>query len=87
MPSIQIKHVPEEVHCQLKSQAVNSGKSLQQYMLNLVCRQADFVTIEEMIARKRAEAIAYGEIHLDRDMIVEIICDEREARERSLPAN
>ncbi len=79
--------MPEEVHLKLKSQAVNSGKSLQQYLLDLVCRQADIVSIEEMIARKRAEAIAFGEVHLDRDMIVEVIRDEREARERSLPAN
>lgn len=86
MPTIQIKNVPERVHRQLKSRAANSGMSLQPYMLDLVCRQAEIVTIEEMIARKRAEAIAYGEVHVDRDLIVEVIRDERESRERSLPA-
>lgn len=87
MPTIQIKGVPDRVHRRLKSQAANSGRSLQQYMLDLVCRQADIVAIEEMIARNRAEAIAYGEVHIDPNMIVEIIRNEREARERSLPTN
>lgn len=87
MPTIQIKNVSERVHRQLKSQAANSGVSLQQYMLNLVCRQADIVTIEEKGARKRAEAIAYGEADVDSTMIVQIIREEREARERSLLAN
>lgn len=79
MPAIQIKHVPEEVHRRLKSQAANSGKSLQQYMLDLACRQADIVTIEEMIARMRAEAIEFGERSVDRDLIVEIIRADRES--------
>ena len=52
---------------------------MQQYMLDVVCRQADIATIEELIARKRAEAIAYGEVSLDRDMIVEIIRADRES--------
>ena len=84
MPTIQIKNVPERVHRQLKSQAAISGMSLQQYMLDLVCQQADTVTIEEMIARKRAEAIAYGEVNVDPNIIVQVIREEREARERSL---
>lgn len=86
MPTFQIKHVPEEVHRRLKSQAANSGKSLQQHMLDLACRQADIITIEEMIARKRAEAIAYGEVNLDPNTIVEVIRYEREARDWTLGA-
>lgn len=79
MATIQIKHVPDEVHRKLRTRAANSGKSLQQYMLEMACRQADIVTMEEMIARKRAEAIAYGEVSVDRDMIVEIIRADRES--------
>ena len=79
MATIQIKHVPDDVHRKLRTRAANSGKSLQQYMLDVVCRQADIATIEELIARKRAEAIAYGEVSLDRDMIVEIIRADRES--------
>ena len=65
MATIQIKHVPDDVHRKLRTRAANSGKSLQQYMLEMACRQADIVTMEEMIARKRAEAIAYGEVDVD----------------------
>lgn len=79
MATIQIKHVPDDVHRKLRTRAANSGKSLQQYMLDVVSRQADIATIEELIARKRAEAIAYGEVDLDRDMIVEIIRADRES--------
>ena len=79
MATIQIKHIPDEVHRKLRTRAAISGKSLQQYMLEMVCRQADIVTMEEMIARKRAEAIAYGETSVDRDLIVEIIRADRES--------
>ena len=79
MATIQIKHVPDDVHRKLRTRAANSGKSLQQYMLDVVCKQADIVTIEEMIARKRADAIAYGETSIDRDLVVEIIRADRES--------
>ncbi len=48
-------------------------------MLDVVCKQADIVTIEEMIARMRAEAIEFGERSVDRDLIVEIIRADRES--------
>ena len=79
MATIQIKHVPDDVHRKLRTRAANSGKSLQQYMLEMACRQADIVTMEEMIARKRSEAIAYGEVDLDPDLIVEIIRADRDS--------
>ena len=79
MATIQIKHVPDEVHRKLRTRAANSGKSLQQYMLDMACRQADIATMEEMIARMRSEALAYGEVDLDPDLIVEIIRADRDS--------
>ena len=79
MATIQIKHVPDDIHRKLRTRAANSGKSLQQYMLEMACRQADIVTMEEMIARKRSEAITYGEVDLDPDLIVEIIRADRDS--------
>ena len=79
MPTIQIKHVPEDVHRKLRTRAASAGQSLQKYMLGVVCQQADITTIEEMIARKRTEAIACEEENLDRDMIVEIIRADRDS--------
>lgn len=80
MATIQIKHVPDEVHRKLRIRAANSGKSLQQYMLDMACRQADIATMEEMIARMRAEAIEFGETSVDPDLIVEVIRAERDSR-------
>ena len=53
---------------------------MQNYMLEVVCKQADIVTIEEMLARKRAEALAFGAVEVNRDLIVEIIRNDRDSR-------
>ena len=79
MATIQIRNVPAEVHDQLQRRASNSGRSLQQYMLDAVCREAEMASMEELLARNRAEALAYGEIDLDPEIIVEIIRSDRES--------
>lgn len=79
MATIQIKHIPEDVHRKLRIRAAAAGQSLQQYMLDAVCKQADLASAEELLARKRAEALAYGESHLDRSKIVEVIRADRES--------
>ena len=80
MATIQIKHIPDDVHRKLRIRAASAGQSLQQYMLDAVCRQADHASAEEMLARKRAAALAHGESDLDPDLIVEIIRADRESR-------
>ncbi|WP_420446883.1 FitA-like ribbon-helix-helix domain-containing protein [Candidatus Poriferisodalis sp.] len=79
MATIQIKHVPDEVHDKLKRRAATTGQSLQQYMLDAVCREAEMASIEELLARKRVDALVYGENELDMDMVVEIIRADRES--------
>ena len=79
MATIQIKHVPGEVHDKLKRRAATTGQSLQQYMLDAVCREAEMASIEELLARKRVDALVYGENELDMDMVVEIIRADRES--------
>ena len=79
MATIQIKHVPEDAHRKLRIRAAAAGQSLQQYMLDAVCKQADLASAEELLARKRSEALVYEESHLDRDMIVEVIRADRES--------
>ena len=79
MATIQIRNVPAEAHDQLQRRASNSGRSLQQYMLDAVCREAEMASMEELLARNRAEALAYGEIDLDPALIVEIIRSDRES--------
>ena len=79
MATIQIKHVPEDVHRKLRVRAAATGQSLQQYMLDAVCRQADLASAEELLARKRVEALAHGGSDLDPQLIVELIRADRES--------
>ena len=80
MPTIQIKQVPDDVHRKLRIRAAGAGQSLQQYMLDAVCKQADWASAEELLARKRVEVLAYGELDLDPAMIVEVIRADRDSR-------
>lgn len=80
MATIQIKHVPEDVHRKLRVRAAAAGQSLQQYMLEAVCNQADLASAEELLASKRAEALAHGPWDLDPQLIAEIIRTDRESR-------
>ena len=79
MATIQVRHVPDEVHEELQRRAASEGQSLQQYMLDAVCREAEFASMEELLARKRADALVYGETSLDMDTIVEVIRAHRDA--------
>lgn len=79
MATIQVRHVPDEVHEKLCHRASQAGQSLQQYMLEAVCREAELASMEELLARKRADALAYGETSLDMDTVVGIIRAHRDA--------
>ena len=79
MATIQIRHVPDEVHEKLQQRAASTGQSLQQYMLDAVCREAELTSMEELLARKRVEALVYGEVDLDPQLIVEVIRAHRDA--------
>ncbi len=80
MATIQIKQVPPDIHRKLRIRAAAAGQSLQQYMLDAVCKQADFASAEELLARKRVEALAYGESDINPELIVEIIRADRDSR-------
>ncbi|MCY4632839.1 MAG: hypothetical protein OXE75_18420 [bacterium] len=79
MATIQIRHVPSDVHTKLRVRAASGGQSLQQYMLDVILKHADLPTAEELLARRRAQALALGETDLDPEMIVEIIRADRES--------
>jgi plasmid stability protein len=56
--SIQVRHVPADVHAVLRERAASEGKSLQEYVLGLLVAQARRPTRHEVLARagRRAEA-------------------------------
>jgi len=54
MKTIQIRHVPDEVHRTLKSRAAMAGMSLSDYALAELRRVAETPSQEEVYARIRA---------------------------------
>lgn len=59
MATIQIKHVPPDVHAELRRRADDAGQSLQEFMLALVRVHASRPTIGE-VWRDLGEAAAGG---------------------------
>jgi plasmid stability protein len=49
--SIQVRHVPADVHAVLRKRAASEGKSLQEYVLGLLVAQARRPTRHEVLAR------------------------------------
>jgi antitoxin FitA len=56
MPSVQIKNVPEDVHRVLRQRAATEGKSLQEYLLARLTRDAREESLEEVLARASGRA-------------------------------
>jgi plasmid stability protein len=51
VPSVQIKNVPPAVHRILRRRAADAGKSMQEYLLAEIERQAREETLEEVLDR------------------------------------
>jgi antitoxin FitA len=49
--SLQVRHVPAEVHRVLRERAAKEGKSLQEYVLGLLIAHAQRPTRHEVLAR------------------------------------
>ena len=74
MTSIRVKNVPNDVHRTLRRHAAEAGRSLQEYLLDLLCEQARTPTLNEVLERasgrtggniSTAEAVAA--VRADRD--------------------
>ncbi len=50
MATIQIKHIPEEVHTTLRVRAAEAHQSLQEYMLRLLIAETSQPTVAEILA-------------------------------------
>lgn len=51
MATIQIKHVPEDVHQEMRRRAERAGKSLQSYLLDHLIEQAEQMPLDEWLDR------------------------------------
>lgn len=56
MPSIQIKHVPADVHAVLRRRAAAAGQSLQEYLLVRLTEEARQESVEEVLERAGGRA-------------------------------
>jgi hypothetical protein len=54
--SVQIRHVPGQVHTVLRKRAAAEGKSLQEYLLALLVEEAKRPTVAEVLDRAGGRA-------------------------------
>ena len=55
---IQIRNVPDGLHCRLKARAAMAGMSLSDYLLDEIRRTAERPTLDELRARLQSRAAA-----------------------------
>lgn len=49
MPSVQVKHVPDDVHRELRARAASAGQSLQEYLLERMVELARQPTLRDVL--------------------------------------
>ena len=76
MPSVQIKHVPEDVHRTLRARAAQNGQSLQEYLLALLVEEARHEPLNTVL--DRLDRMTGGS--LTADYALEVLRDERDRR-------
>lgn len=60
MATIQIRNVPEDVHVTYRLRAAAAGQSLQEYLLEELCRNARLRTPAELVAEVERRLAAEG---------------------------
>jgi plasmid stability protein len=76
MATIQVKHVPDDVHATLRRRAAEAGQSLQEYVLATLTEQARQPTSEEFWAHVGTHAGG----RLSAAQAVEWIREDRDSR-------
>ena len=76
MPSVQIKNVPDDVHRIYRHRAVESGQSLQEYLLAKLVEDAAVPTRDEFF--KRLESRSGGQVSFED--AVDAIRTDRDSR-------
>ncbi|MBN9215048.1 MAG: hypothetical protein ABS62_00255 [Microbacterium sp. SCN 70-200] len=74
MSTLQVRDVPEGTHRTLKARAAAEGRSLSDYVLEILEREAQHPTLQELLDRVRAR----GEVDLG-DRATEILRTDRDA--------
>ena len=74
--SLQVRHLPADVHAILRKRAATEGKSLQEYVLGLLVAHAQRPTRHEVLAR--AGRRAHGRVGFQE--AADAVREERESR-------
>jgi plasmid stability protein len=74
MPSVQIKGVPDAVHAVFRQRAARSHQSLQEYLLQLLMKEASVPTLEEIFDRIDATP---GGASVSFELAAELMRDDR----------
>jgi plasmid stability protein len=56
VPNVQVRHVPDDVHRRLRSQAALAGQSLNEFLLARLADIASVPTVPELADRIRARS-------------------------------
>lgn len=76
MPSVQIKHVPDDVRDELARRARSAGQSLQEYLLERLVETARTAPLDEVLARAGAHRGGSAPI----ETVADLIRADRDAR-------
>ncbi|MDR2997545.1 MAG: hypothetical protein LBU78_05455 [Microbacterium sp.] len=74
MSTLQVRDVPEDIHRTLKARAAASGRSLSEYTLDILAREASQPTFDELLERVRLR----GSVDIG-DAAVESLRKDRDA--------
>lgn len=77
MPSLQVKHVPDDVHATLRERAARRGQSLQEYTLHLLSEHTARPTLDEVFDRIEA---CPPDNDVTADEIVALVRADRDSR-------
>lgn len=83
MVMLQVRHVPDDVHRELKARAARAGVSLSDYVLAELVRVASRPTLDELHQRVLARDLNQPREGLT-VQIVDALAAERDDRERAL---
>lgn len=72
---IQIRNVPDSLHRELKARAARSGRTLSDYLLEVVRREAERPEARDLLARIRER----GPVYLD-ESAADAVRAQRESR-------
>ena len=79
MRTITIRDVPDEVCDELTARAARRGQSMQEYLRDELIARARRESRDEWSARVR-ERVARSGVHIDRELIIEMLDEERAER-------